>query len=145
MFAYNTTPHSATGYTPFELVYGHLAEIPTALKKPPKPTYNYENYAEELKEKIRATNQIARENIREEKQKSKKHYDKSTKEIEFKIGDQVLIYDETLRRGRSKKLDAKWKGPYVILEKKSNANYTLKTGRKSTTVHANRLKLFIEH
>jgi len=32
-----------------------------------------------LKEKIRATNQIARENVREEKQKTKK-YDKSTKE-----------------------------------------------------------------
>jgi len=65
--------------------------------------------------------------------------------MEFKIGDQVLIYDETLRRGRSKKLNAKWKGPYTIIEKKSDANYVIKTGRKSTTVHANRLKLFIEN
>ncbi|KAL6263059.1 hypothetical protein P5V15_005856 [Pogonomyrmex californicus] len=28
---YNTTPHTATGFTPFELIYGHRAELPTAL------------------------------------------------------------------------------------------------------------------
>jgi len=144
MFTYNTTPHLATGYTPFELVYGHLAEIPTTLTKPPKPTYNYEDYAQELKERIRATNQIAKENVREEKRKSKEYYDKKTTETAFRAGDKVLIFDETLRRGRSKKLDAQWKGPYIITEKKSDANYIIKTGRKSMTVHANRLKLFIE-
>ena len=50
MFAYNTTPHTATGYTPFELIYGHQADLPTALTRPPKPTYNYEDYAQELRE-----------------------------------------------------------------------------------------------
>ncbi|KMQ82224.1 enzymatic polyprotein endonuclease reverse, partial [Lasius niger] len=50
MFTYNTTPHTATGYTPFELVYGHQAEIPTALSKPPRATYSYEDYAQELRE-----------------------------------------------------------------------------------------------
>jgi len=29
----------------------------------------------------------------------------------FKIGDKVLLQDETLRRGRSKKLDAQWTIP----------------------------------
>jgi len=28
MFTYNTTPHTATGYTPFELVYRHQADLP---------------------------------------------------------------------------------------------------------------------
>ncbi|KMQ93548.1 enzymatic polyprotein endonuclease reverse [Lasius niger] len=105
MFTYNTTPHTATEYTPFELVYRYQADLPTALTKPPKPTYDYDDYAQELKERLRATNQRAKENIKEEKQKAKKHYDKTAKETKFKIGDKVLVY-ETLRRGRSKKLDA---------------------------------------
>src|SRR5436190_21161158 len=84
MFTYNTTPHTATGYTPFELIYGHQAELPTALTRPPKLTYNYDEYAQEL----RATNQIAKKNIKEEKIKAKK-YDKKTKETQLKIGDKV--------------------------------------------------------
>ena len=70
-FAYNT-PHTATGYRPFELIYGQ-ADLPTALTRPPKPTYNYENCAQELRERLRATNQVARENIKKEKVKAKKN------------------------------------------------------------------------
>ncbi|KAL6418148.1 hypothetical protein ACFW04_012311 [Cataglyphis niger] len=56
MFTYNTTPHIVTRYTPFELVYRHQAELPTSLTRPPKPTYNYYDYAQELKERLRITN-----------------------------------------------------------------------------------------
>ncbi|KAL6427136.1 hypothetical protein ACFW04_008638 [Cataglyphis niger] len=74
MFTYNTMPHTATGYTPFELVYGHQAELPmlSSLTRAPKPTYNYDDYAQELKEILRATNQFAKEHIKEEKIKAKK-------------------------------------------------------------------------
>ncbi|KAL0130261.1 hypothetical protein PUN28_002097 [Cardiocondyla obscurior] len=71
MFTYNTTPHTSTGFTPFELVYGHQAMLPTALTTVPKPTYSYENYAQELRERLRAANQIARENARLKKEKTK--------------------------------------------------------------------------
>ncbi|KAM0735103.1 Retrovirus-related Pol polyprotein from transposon 17.6 [Formica fusca] len=145
MFTYNTTPHTATGYTPFELVYGHQADLPTSLTRPPKPTYNYNDYAQELKERLRATNQLAKEHIKEEKIKAKKQYDKSTREIKFKVGDKVLMHDETLRRGRSKKLEPLWTGPYVIIEKNSDVNYTIKKGRKAVRMHINKLKPFIEN
>jgi len=55
-----------------------------------------------------------------------------------------LIYDETLRRGRSKKLESLWTGPYRIIEKNSEVNYTVKKGRKTSRMHVNRIKLFIE-
>jgi len=107
MFTYNTTPYTATGYTPFELIYGHQVDLPTALTKPPKPTYNYDDYAQELKERLRATNRFAREHVKDEKIKAKLQYDKKAREITFKVGDKVL-YNETLRRGRSKKLESLW-------------------------------------
>jgi len=78
-------------------MYGHQAEIPTALTKPSKPTYNYDNYAQKLKERLRATNQLAKEHLKKEKEKAKRNYDKNTKEAHFKIGDKVLVHDETLR------------------------------------------------
>jgi len=77
MFTYNTTPHTATGYTPFELVYGHQVDLPTALTKPLKPTYNYD-YAQELKEWLRATNRLVREHVKDEKTKAKIQYDEKS-------------------------------------------------------------------
>ena len=145
MFAYNTTPHTATGFTPFELMYGHRATIPTALTKPPKETYSYEDYAQELRERIRATNLIAKENIQQAKTQAKIQYDKTANKKEFRVGDQVLLHDETARRGRSKKLDSQWIGPYVVMENHEGVNYTIKRGRRTIRVHANRLKHFIEH
>jgi len=144
MFTYNTTPHTATGYTPFELLYGHQTDLPTALTKPPKPTYNYDDYAQQLKERLRATNRLAREHVKDEKIKAKLQYDKKAREIIFKVGDKVLINDETLRRGRSKKLESLWTRPYKIIEKHSEVNYTVKKSRKTTRIHVNRLKPFIE-
>jgi len=84
MFAYNTTPHTATGYTPFELTYEHQAKLPTALTKPPKPTYNYDDYAQELKERLRVTTQLAKEHIKKEKAKAKQQYDKKAEKIKYK-------------------------------------------------------------
>jgi len=64
MFTYNTTSHTTTGYTLFELIYGYQADPLTALMKPPKSTYNYDDYAQELKEGLRAINRLSREHIK---------------------------------------------------------------------------------
>ena len=144
MFTLNTTPHTATGYTPFELIYGYKVNLPTTLLKEPEPSYTYDNYAQELKERLRAANQVAKENLKEEKQKAKQYSDRKSKKIHFKLGDKVLLHDETLRRGRSKKLDSQWTGPYVVIEQNSDVNYTIKMGRRTLRTHVNRLKAFIE-
>jgi hypothetical protein len=44
MYVYNTTVHTSTGYTPFELVYGFKSEVPSALKKTPSISYCYDDY-----------------------------------------------------------------------------------------------------
>jgi len=65
---------------PFELVYEHRADLPTALTKLPKPTYNYD-YAQELKERLRTTNRLAREHIKDEKTKAKIQYELKEKKL----------------------------------------------------------------
>jgi len=145
MFIYNTTPHSAIGLTPFELTYGHQTFLPTALTKPPKPTYSYDGYAQKLRERLRATNQLSKDRLKEEKFKAKLQYDRNINEKIFKVGDKVLLHDKTVRRGRSKKLETQWVGPYTITAKLSDVNFEIKEGRKTIRVHANRIKPFIEN
>ena len=48
-FVFNTTPHSSTGFTPHELLFGRKPNIPGILQKEtPEIQYTYDNYVKEL-------------------------------------------------------------------------------------------------
>jgi len=53
----------------------------------------------------------------------------------------VLLFDETVHRGRSRKLSAQWIGPYTVTEV-DKVNVTIAKGRKQTKVHIYRLRTF---
>jgi len=42
-YVYNTTEHTATRFTPYELLFGSPSVLPSALKGPPEPQYNYDD------------------------------------------------------------------------------------------------------
>jgi len=50
----------------------------------------------------------------------------------------MLLQDETLRRGCSKKLEAPWTRPYRVTEKLSDVNDKIQVKQKTICVHANR-------
>jgi len=61
----------------------------------------------------------------------------------FKIGQQILVKHESVRRGRSKKLEAPYVGPYEIV-KIEGPNLLLRMKHSKTMkIHANRAKPFL--
>ena len=140
-YVYNATQHSATGYTPFELMFGRPSTLPLAVKGPPEPRYNYDDYVSELKSRLQTAHEQAHQSLIRNKEKSKEYYDRTAEPSKFKIGDKFLLFDETVRRGRSRKLGAQWIGPYTVtaLDK---VNATIARGRMLVKVHINRLKTF---
>ena len=138
---YNVTTHRSTGYTPFELLFGHRARIPTSLVETPTPAYNYDDYVSELKGRMQTAHAIARDRLTESKTRSKEDYDRKVVQIALQVGDRVLLFDESVRRGRSRKLSAQWIGPYTVLAI-DGVNATIKRGRNTIKVHVNRLKPF---
>jgi hypothetical protein len=141
VYVYNTTVHTATAYTPFELVYGFQSEVPSALREAPNRQYNYDDYVIELKGRLQSAHEIARQKLIAGKEKSKEYYDKSSEPFEIKVGQQVLLYDETVRRGRSKKLSPQYIGPYEVLIV-DGVNVTIKKGGNTQKVHVNRVRPF---
>jgi hypothetical protein len=55
---------------------------------------------------------MARRNVDISKVYSKRQYDQYVHVPKFEIGEQVLVKDESVRRGRSKKLEAPYVGTY---------------------------------
>jgi hypothetical protein len=104
LFAYRTTIHSTTRYTPFYLNYGRNPVTPLDIEN--------ENEIEdvevsledtilqrifELEEKLPQHQQRVRGLIKKSQEKSQEHHKKKIrKEITFKKGDKVLLYDSRL-------------------------------------------------
>jgi hypothetical protein len=96
IYVYNTTVHSTTGFTPFELLFGRPSILFSALKKPPEPHCNYDAYVSELRSRLQTVHQHAHKNLITSKSKSKEHYDKTSGEMKLQVGDTVLLFDETM-------------------------------------------------
>lgn len=140
MFSYNTTIHTSTKFSPFELVFGYKANLPSSITNNPDFKYTYDDYLDELTLKLQKSNEIARNNLLQSKETNKKYYDKKTNDIHFNVGEKVYLLNEYTKPGRSKKLTQNYTGPYPIVEINSPVNYTIKIKKKNVKVHANRLK-----
>jgi hypothetical protein len=92
--------------------------------------YSYDDFVNELKGRLQTAHQIAKEKLIGAKEKSKEHYDQNSKLPTFRIGDKVLLYDETVSRGRSRKLCSQWLGPYEITSLDKNKCYHKKGKEK---------------
>ena len=89
-FAYNNSVHATTGYTSHELAHGFQIKISSMLTKP-KQTYNYENYADMVRNNIAKAMELVREHLISRKTKNKGYYDAKVKDLNIRIDDWVLI------------------------------------------------------
>ena len=93
-FSYNTSVHSATNYSPFELVFGKQCHIPTNINSIVEPMYNFDNYPLELKYRLQKANEDARKKLIISKIRRKQTYDEKINPIQYKQGDLILLKNE---------------------------------------------------
>lgn len=92
VFSYNTTSHTDTDISPYELVFGKLACLPTDKKLAyDKPIYNLDNYAEELRFRLQEARKKAKILLDLAKTKRKQLHDKTTNTLKVSIGDFVWL------------------------------------------------------
>ncbi|XP_043263448.1 uncharacterized protein LOC122403783 [Colletes gigas] len=89
MFSYNTSVHEATDFTPFELIFGKPARIPTSFPTGEK-LQTYGSYISELTTKLTEIRNIAANNLNRAKERSKRYYDKRSKPVEFKLDNMFM-------------------------------------------------------
>ena len=148
LFACREAPQEATGFSPFELLYGRTVRGPVQILKElwtgetggteVKTSYQY---VFELRERLNNTMKIAQEELLKSRKKNKALYNRRAKRREFQEGEKVLLLLPT----DANKLLMQWKGPYEIMSRCGKGNdYRIKINKKVKTFHANMLKKYIE-
>ncbi|KAL0130397.1 hypothetical protein PUN28_002219 [Cardiocondyla obscurior] len=122
MFNYNTCVHEATRHTPYELVFGKIARVPTD---------------EPLVTQLHNLQVNAFRNVTEAKEKSKKHYDKKINPKIFKPGDYVFL----LKGPKPGKFGNQYTGPHEVLEILNKNNVRIRIKKNTKVVHPNRLRV----
>lgn len=140
MLSYNTTVHSATNFSPFELLYGKRARLPSNIHDEEKiDTYN--DYMIDLVTTLDKIQEIAVRNLDQAKQHSKELYDRNVKPLDLKPGQFVYVEKEP----RSNKLDQTYTGPYEIVDITEKGNVYLETEDGYRFMkHPNKLKPCID-
>lgn len=105
--AYNCTPHEATGFTPYELMFGRKPTLPIDTEiGPPGEVASLSKFISSLHEHVKYAQESARKRMSERAISAKERYDKRAVAAILRPGDTVLIR-KTISTGREKLAD-KW-------------------------------------
>ena len=143
LFAYNSSVHETTGYSPLYLLLGYQPSTIHDITLNPisnldKKDYNFENiiYSSKAREIAAFRNQVAQD-------KRKNDFDDSRREITFSPGDLVWLRTPNRKVGKSEKLLPQFKGPFKIIAQTAPNDYEIEGPReKRDIVNVERLKLF---
>ncbi|GFS47626.1 retrovirus-related Pol polyprotein from transposon opus [Trichonephila inaurata madagascariensis] len=148
LFAYREIPHTLTGVSPYQLVYGRLPSEPMSILKefwtgereiPTSGARSVEKYLKQL-QKLHDAHDIASENSAKNQERMTSHYNLRSREKRFSVGDEVLI----LMPSSTHKLLNTWIGPakVVKLTRPHSCLVQMKDG-STRELHVNKLRPLI--
>ena len=123
LFAYRVKPQDSTQESPFFLLYGRDARLPTetALSQPLTPyMVDLDDYRTSLVTGLTESWKLAKQNIASAQKRQKKFYDRSSKAPKYQIGDRVMVYMPYEDSGKLRKLALPYHGPYRVLDVTTN-------------------------
>lgn len=145
LFAIRTGEHATTGFSPFLLTYGKEARIPWDILygTPTNQPLPHEEWVAKRKQDMTRIFRLVREQTQRSQMHQKRFYDKNLKggfQV-FEPGDSVMLCDPA-RRAKEGKLNSPWAGPYEIVEKLSEALYSVRVKGAVKVFNTERLKKY---
>lgn len=119
--AYNCTKHEATGFSPYELMFGRQPRLPLDLAfglpgKDSSPV-SHSQYVQHLKSHLKESYEVASQNARKIAEKNKIRYDKHVTNSSLEVGDRVLVRNVRIR-GKHKLAD-RWESEIYVVVKQA--------------------------
>jgi transposase InsO family protein len=128
VWSLRTTPSRATGFTPFFLVYGAEAVLPTDLEYGSPRTKAYDDQSnqtsrEDTLDQLEEARDVALQHSTRYQQSLRRYHARSVRARGFQVGDLVLRLRQDAR-GRHK-LTPPWEGPFIIAKILKPGTYKL--------------------
>ena len=125
-YAYNSSVHTSTKYTPAELMFGRAFRIPTDILYGDCDRSHIQS-VEEFQRNMISMYRCAKRVMGDRQVEMKKYYDKKRTADPLQVGDMVYVYNP---RMKNVKLQPKWDGPFEIINKSENV-YEVRVVRES--------------
>ena len=116
VYAYNTTVHRSTGYTPHFLTYGVEARCPSEVIVGLPADATVDSVAAEQYRQLGSAMAEARRTLEGQQKRQKDWYDNGSTARLFRTGDRVRVRLSSLAYRPGKKLLPAWSRPYRVLE-----------------------------
>ena len=146
LFAYREVPQASTGFSPFELIYGHNVRGPIAVLKEAWEFAESQDtsviaHIIQIREQLQEMMGVVQQNMVKAQADQKRWYDRNARSCKFEPGDQVLVLLPT----STSKLLAQWQGPYEVVKPIGEVDYLINMHdrrNKRRVFHVNMLKQF---
>jgi hypothetical protein len=144
IYAYNCTPHTTTGFSPFYLVFGRHPRLPIDHIFQPEITSPKKSvsYADELKDRLQVAHELAGKHQKLAADKNQLNYDKTIHGLSLSVGDECLVKK---RNEAGVKLGDRWEEEVYVVQEQPNADIPVfvvkrKDGKgRHKTLHRNNL------
>jgi hypothetical protein len=147
--ACNNAVQASTGVSAFLLDCGQEFSLPISQLDVSAAVPSANPAASEMIDRMRASVELAKEQLQKAQERQKQYADKSRRELVFKVGDRVMLSSDRLNpNGRAHKLISPFFGPFAISKVISPVAYQLilppSFHRIHPVFHVSRLRPFVD-
>ena len=114
--AYRATPQDSSGFSPNFLMFGREIAMPVdvMIPLPNEDPDTTSSYAKKLRERLHYSYELARSTLRRSAERQRRLYNERVFGEKIKQGDLVWVMNKEKKKGKSPKLQPKWKGPALV-------------------------------
>jgi transposase InsO family protein len=130
--AVNSSTQESTGFTPYYLNYGQHPHLPLSMLTDTTDNETAQTMLSNLRDNLA----VAKQHLLAAQEKQSREANKSRREHEFDIGEQVMLSTENLNIDhRARKLVAKYAGPHKVIEHPTPNTYRLELPPELSRIH----------
>ena len=107
LFAYRTSIHETTHFSPFHLMFAHSPKLPVDLmlaRMQPSKLHSYPQFVRDSHKQLTSSYSIAKQQLQTQQLRQKRIHDSNGFSKSFLGGDRIWLYTPVVKQGHTRKL-----------------------------------------